>query len=100
MKITLLGGKTFEGTLEETADFTANDGDKFTTIIDATWSEESEKTSFGSQHYEFDIICTKPSNIEITPKKAFGGSIDRRRHRTCKTTHWKFLQNRTVTTVF
>ena len=76
IKIKTKDGKLFfDGTLEETADFTANDGDKFTIIVDATWTEEQEKTSFGSQHYEFDIICTKPSNIELTPQKAVGGSI-------------------------
>ena len=65
----------FEGTLEETSDFTANDGDTFTVIINASWTDEKEKLSFGKQSYEFNIVCTKPSTIEITHETAFGGSL-------------------------
>lgn len=76
IKITSTDGTIFfDGTLEETADFTANDGDKFTVIINAEWNDSTESLSFGNQSYEFDIICTKPSTIEITPQKVFGGSL-------------------------
>ena len=65
----------FEGTLEDTADFTANDGDKFTVFINATWDNKNNNCAFGTQRYEFELVCTKPSVIEASPQNAFGGTL-------------------------
>ena len=69
------GEVVFVGTLEDTADFTANDGDKFTVFISATWESDANRSAFGTQNYEFEIVCTKPSIIEATPQNAFGGTL-------------------------
>ena len=69
------GNVVFDGSLEGIADFTADDGDKFTVFITAKWEDVENELAFGTQNYEFEIICTKPSTIEITPQSALGGTL-------------------------
>ena len=65
----------FEGTNKSISDFTANEGDEFNVSLHAKWDSKEDALAYGEQNYNFNIICTKPSEIKLSASTASGGDF-------------------------
>ena len=72
---TLSGETVFSGDPEDFSSFNVDENTELLISINAKWKENEDFTSYGNQHYEFKIICSKPSTFNISSKAAAGGQV-------------------------
>lgn len=69
------GNTVFSGKPDEFSSITANEGDELSVKINAEWLQSSAYSSYGTQSYEFKIICTEPSSFSLSATSAIGGQV-------------------------
>lgn len=65
----------FNGSLQELTSLTAEENSELLVSVDAEWEKRNESDSYGTQSYEFKIICAEPSTFELSATEAFGGQL-------------------------
>ena len=74
--VTTLSGETiFSGPPEDLMTLTVEENTELLVFVNAKWEKDNEYTSYGYQHYEFKIICSKPSTFAISKTEASGGQV-------------------------
>ena len=71
----LSGETVFSGAPEELLSLTAEENSELLVYITAKWEKNNGFTSYGEQQYEFKIICTEPSEFNISTREACGGQV-------------------------
>ena len=69
------GELVFEGSNEDISTFSANEGDEFSVSVHAKWNAKEGISAYGEQKYNFDMICTKPSEIKVSSNSVLGGKL-------------------------
>ena len=65
----------FNGSLDELISLTAEENSELLVTVNAEWKKRNDNDSFGTQSYEFKIICAEPSTFALSSNEAFGGQL-------------------------
>lgn len=65
----------FTGSAEELYSLTATEGDELSVEVDAKWENKNNGGAYGTQRYEFKIICSEPSEFSISSTTVSGGKF-------------------------
>lgn len=65
----------FTGSAEELYSLTATEGDELSVEVDAKWENKNDGGAYGTQRYEFKIICSEPSEFSISSTTVSGGKF-------------------------